>query len=76
MTMFKQASQEPIVATDSVISEIFESALESSGSLARAMSSLITVLSSMSYYDQLPMFDAQSNVKETWVTRITALHSR
>lgn len=63
--MIKQASQEPVLATDSIIAEIFESALETSGSLARAMSSLITLLSSMSYYDQLPMFDSQSEIQET-----------
>lgn len=65
LMMMKQASQESMIATDSVIASIFESAFQASGSLARAMSSLITLLSSQTYYDQLPMFDSKANISQT-----------
>lgn len=48
---------------------LFQQAL-STGSLARAISSLITTLSSMAYYDQMPQFERTSRTTQVFFTTV------
>lgn len=58
--------------TDFALSSLFQQALgpDNSGSLARAMSSLITTLSSMAYYDQMPQFSKSRDSSQTFFTTV------
>ena len=58
--------------TDYTLSSLFQQALgpDNTGSLARAMSSLITILSSMAYYDQMPQFARSSNTSQVFFTTV------
>lgn len=57
---------------DYTLSSLFQQALgeNNSGSLARAMSSLITTMSSMAYYDQMPQFAKSSNSSQVFFTTV------
>ncbi len=64
---------------DLTISSLFHQTLDAgnrTGSLARAMSSLITILSSTAYYDQMPQFARSSNSTQTYFTKILFRQSR
>ena len=58
--------------TDFTLSSLFQQALgpDNSGSLARAMSSLITTMSSMAYYDQMPQFARSGNSSQVFFTTV------
>ena len=58
--------------TDYTLSSLFQESLgqDGRGSLARAMSSLITVLSSMAYYDQMPQFASSSNSSQVFFATV------
>lgn len=66
MISLGQANQTNVIIPDPSISYVFDSALETSGSVARAMSSLITTLSSLAYYDQMPQYDVPSDAEESF----------
>ncbi|KAK3716336.1 hypothetical protein LTR37_006486 [Vermiconidia calcicola] len=57
---------------DYMLSSLFQQTLgkNTTDSLARAMSSLITVLSSMAYYDQMPQFARSGNATQTYYTTV------
>lgn len=50
-----------VVAADPAISNLFQAVLENSN-VAHALSSVITILSATSYYNQMPAFDYATNV--------------
>ena len=55
--------------TDYTLSSLFQQALNQ-GSLARAISSLITTMSSMAYYDQMPQFAKSSNTSQVFFATV------
>ncbi|KAK3708928.1 hypothetical protein LTR37_011258 [Vermiconidia calcicola] len=57
---------------DFALTSLFTQALgeNGTGSLARAMSSLTTILSSMAYYDQMPQFKKTGNTTQTYFTTV------
>ena len=58
--------------TDYTLSSLFQQAIgeNRTGSLARAVSSLITLMSSMAYYDQMPQFERSSNTSQIYFTTV------
>ena len=54
---------------DYTLTDLFHQAM-SSGSTARAISSLITTLSSMAYYDQMPQFQRESKTSQIFFTTV------
>lgn len=64
---------------DLLASSLFHQTLDANngtGSLARAMSTLITTLSSMAYYDQMPQFAQSSNASQISFTKVLFPQSR
>ena len=61
---------------DPTLLYLFKSFLDSSGSLARSISSLITILSSMAYYDQMPQFQTSDNTTQVFFTEAVYPRSR
>jgi hypothetical protein len=59
-----------ILYADDTISTLFRDFYAESGSLARAVSSLITLLSGMAYYDQLPRFQTMSQTSQVFFTTV------
>lgn len=57
---------------DSTLSDLFRQSLGANGtrSIARAVSSLITTLSSMAYYDQMPQFQRSSASSQVFFTTV------
>ena len=57
---------------DYTLSTLFHQTLgnNGTGSLARAMSSLITIMSSMAYYDQMPQFAKSANTTQVFFTSV------
>jgi hypothetical protein len=58
--------------TDFTLSSFFQQTLgkNATGSLARAMSSLITMLSSMAYYDQMPQYAKTADSTQTYFVTV------
>lgn len=63
--------ESPIVANED-LSTLFRRFRSTSGSVAWALASMITILSSMAYYDEMPRF--QTSTKATQVHFTTVLH--
>ena len=57
-----------ICSIDTTLMHLWNGFTDNSGSLARSLSSMITVLSSMAYYDQMPQFQASDNVTQVFFT--------
>ena len=55
---------------DAIIAYLFDSALSTSGSLAHALSSLMWLVSSLAYYDQMPQFQTSDNVTQIFFTTV------
>jgi hypothetical protein len=55
---------------DPTHSRLFLEILANNGSLAQALSSVITVLSSMAYYDQFPQFSKSVNTTQVFFTTV------
>lgn len=58
------------VSADPALAAIFTDTMEASGSVAWAMSSLITVLSMTNYYSQLPAFDRLETVDVSFFNNV------
>ncbi|KAK5168085.1 uncharacterized protein LTR77_006653 [Saxophila tyrrhenica] len=67
-----------VFAVDYTLSSFFHQALgvNGTGSVARAMSSLITTLSSMAYYDQMPQFEKSALSTQVYFTTVLFPQSR
>jgi hypothetical protein len=61
-----------VFAADYTISSLFQQALgkNGTGSVAHAVSMLITTLSSMAYYDQMPQFERSAETKQTFFATV------
>jgi hypothetical protein len=60
-----------IVAADDTLARLFDNFMETSNnSIAHAFSALITVLSGMAYYDELPLFHAEASVTQSFFTDV------
>ena len=68
------SEQDPtkLFTMDNTLASLFRQTLgnDRSGSVARAMSSLITMLSSMAYYDQMPQFERSSNTTQVFFATV------
>lgn len=54
------------VQADESDSSLFYQSMSNNGSIARAMSTLVTTLSSMAYYDNMPQFQTTDNVTQVF----------
>lgn len=61
----QKAGFDYIMPVDTLVG-LFDDFLENSGSIAQSMSGLITVLSGMAYYEQLPRFAAKTNTTQVF----------
>ena len=61
-----------LFTADNTLASLFQQTLgrNRTGSVARAMSSLITILSSMAYYDQMPQFERSSNTTQVFFATV------
>lgn len=59
MLPLASSSHGQVIEADPSISGIFHASMATKGSVAHALSSIITVLSSMAYYDQFAQFVAE-----------------
>jgi hypothetical protein len=60
----------PVKFADDTLVWLFDSVMENSSSIAHSVSALITVLSGMAYYDQLPRFQAVTNATQVFFTDV------
>lgn len=59
-----------VIEADPSISGIFHASMATKGSVAHALSSVITVLSSMAYYDQFPQFATFTSAEQVYFTAV------
>jgi hypothetical protein len=68
--------EKPAVWVDPNLVSLFDDFMENSGSLSRSISSMITVLSSMAYYDQFPRFLAKTNATQLFFSTVLLPQSK
>ena len=59
-----------VIEADPSISGIFHASMAAKGSIAHALSSVITVLSSMAYYDQFAQFATSTDTEQVYFTTV------
>ena len=59
-----------VIEADPSISGIFHASMATKGSIAHALSSVITVLSSMAYYDQFAQFATSTDTEQVYFTTV------
>lgn len=62
-------SESPVFASDD-LATLFRNFRASSGSIAWALSSMITILTSMAYYDQMPRFETSTKATQVHFTTV------
>ena len=59
-----------VIEADPFISGIFHASMATKGSVAHMLSSVITVLSSMAYYDQFTQFTTLANTEQVYFATV------
>lgn len=59
-----------VIEADPFISGIFHASMATKGSVAHVLSSVITVLSSMAYYDQFTQFTTLANTEQVYFATV------